>query len=58
MTCLVDELILDLHLFAKLPPYLPQGQFVVGMNESIQPDNVELILLLFRQIGDNGLNQL
>jgi hypothetical protein len=48
VTCLVDELIFNLHLFAKLPPYLPESQFVVGMDESIQPDDVKLILVLLR----------
>jgi hypothetical protein len=57
-TCLVDELIFNLHFFAKLPPYLSESQFIVGMDESIQPNNVKLILLFLRQIGNNGLNQL
>lgn len=58
MTCLVDKLILNLHLLAKLSPDLPQGQFVIGVNKAVESNNVELAFVLLRHVAYDRLNQL
>lgn len=44
---LADEFILDLHLLAKLPPYFSQSQLVVCVDETIESDNMKLVLVVF-----------
>lgn len=55
---LADEFILNLHLLSKLPPYLSQSQLVVCVDETIEFDNMELVLVVFRHVCYNGLDQL
>lgn len=57
-TCLVDELILHLHLFAQLAPYFSQSQLVIRMDKPTQPDHVELAAVPSRHVGNDGFNQL
>lgn len=46
----IDEIVVHLHFFSKLAPDLLDGEFVVGVNKSIQPHNMELFRVLFGQI--------
>lgn len=55
---LADEFILDLHLLAKLPPYFSQSQLVVCVDETIESDNMKLVLVVFRHVCHNRLDQL
>lgn len=55
---LVDELVLDGHLLAELAPDLSESQFVVRVDEAVQPHHVELILVLCGHVGYDRLDQL
>ena len=55
---LADEFFLNLHLLAKLPPYLSQSQLVVCVNETIESDNMKLVFVVFRHVCYNRLDQL
>jgi hypothetical protein len=44
----VDEVIFNLHLFSKLSPYFLESQLIVGVDESVETYDVELVSMLLR----------
>lgn len=54
----VHEVVIDLHLFAKLAPYLFQGELVVRMNEAAESYNMKFVPMLLRQVCYNIFHQL
>ena len=57
-TNLADELILNLHLLAKLTPYFSKCQLIVRVNEPVEPHDVKLVLVILGNIRHDRLNQL
>ena len=52
-----EAVLVKLHLFAQLSPDLAKGNLVVGLDEAVQSDHMEIVVVILGHLGEHPVHQ-